>query len=107
MDHAHRVVERIVMDGEPRMAGIGEELQQVAERDILLHGDDVRARHHYVADTPLPERQDIAQHRALGRREFAFGGLAFLQHLGEIGAQRAGTAQPQERPQALDQPLDA
>ena len=56
MNHADRVVERVVIDDEPRMAGILEHLQELAERNVLLHGDDVGARHHDVLDPPLAQR---------------------------------------------------
>ena len=42
------------------MAGAFEHLDQFAERDILLHRDDVGARHHDVVDPALAQRQDVA-----------------------------------------------
>ena len=37
VDHADRIVERVVVDDEPRMPGLLEHLHQFAERDVLLH----------------------------------------------------------------------
>ena len=55
VDHAARIVERVVVDGQARMAGALEHLEQFAERDVLLDRDDVGARHHDVVD-PGPRR---------------------------------------------------
>ena len=63
------VIEGVLIDDEPRMAGALEHLHEFAERDIPLHGDDVGARHHDIHDAPLAQAEDVAEHRALGRRE--------------------------------------
>ena len=63
------VVERLIVDDETRMAGIGKHLQQLAERDVALHGDDVGARHHDVHDPPLAQGEDVLQHGAFFGRE--------------------------------------
>ena len=87
MDHADGIVERLVVDDEPRMAGIGEHLQQLAERDVALHGDDVGTRHHDIRDPPLAQRQDVAaascflRARSRARRRP-------LEHVLEVGADR-------------------
>ena len=51
------------------MAGALEHLDQLAERDVLLHRDDVGARHHDVVDPAPAQRQDVGEHGALLRRE--------------------------------------
>ena len=87
MDHAGRIVERVVVDHEPRMPGALEHFDQFAERDVLLHGDDVGARHHDALDPGFAQPEDILEH---GR---FFGRKARLRLLGgenefEIGAGR-------------------
>ena len=69
MHHAGRVIERLVVDDEARMRGGLEHLDELAERDVLLHRDDVGARHHDVLDPPLAQAQDVFEHRALVGRE--------------------------------------
>ena len=69
--HADRIVERLVVGDEARMAGAFEHLDQVAERDVALHRDDVGARHHDVVDPAPAQRQDVGEHDALLRREAA------------------------------------
>ena len=87
MDHADGIVERLVVDHEPRMARIREHLEQLAERDVALHGDDVGTRHHDIRDPPLAQRQDVAQHGAFFGREAVRAG-ARLEHVLEVGADR-------------------
>ena len=55
MHHAGGVVERVIIDNEPRMTGVFEHLHQVAERDIPLHGDDVGARQHDILNAALTQ----------------------------------------------------
>ena len=86
VDHADRIVERLVVDDEARMAGALEHLDQVAQRNVLLHRDDVGARHHHVIDPAPAQRQDIGEHGALLRREAAFTVRAAFQHGLQIGA---------------------
>ncbi len=42
--------------------------------DVLLHRDDVGARHHDVADSALAQTQDVLEHPAFFRREAGFAG---------------------------------
>ena len=64
VNDAFGVVERFVVDHEPRMrrARTG---HQFAERNIPFHRDDVGAVHHHVGDLPLVQAEDVAQHGAL------------------------------------------
>ena len=41
MHHPDRIIEGVVVDDEARMGGVLEDLEKVAEGDILLHRDDV------------------------------------------------------------------
>ena len=89
MDHAGRIVERVVIDHEPRMCGDLEHANQLADRDILLHGDDVGARHHDALDAAFAQPQNILEHGRFFRRET---GLRLLggENVFEIGARRRG-----------------
>ena len=72
------------------MRGVLEHLHQFAERDVLLHGDDVGARHHDVVDPALAQRQDVLEHGALFRRDAGLAGHRGFQHDFDVGAGRAG-----------------
>ena len=87
-DHADRIVERVVVDDEARVAGALEHLDQLAERNVLLHRDDVGARHHHVVHPAPAQREDVGEHHAFLRREAALEGAA-LQHGLQVGAGRA------------------
>ena len=62
MDHPDRIIEGVVVDHEARMGGVLEHLQEIAERNVLLHGDDVGPRHHDVVDPALAQAQDVLEH---------------------------------------------
>jgi hypothetical protein len=85
-----RVVERLLVDDEARMRRGLEHLHQLAQRDVLLHRDDVGARYHDVGDPPLAQCQDVLEHRAFFRREAGVAVRAGLEHDLEVGADRAG-----------------
>ena len=68
------------------MRGAFEHAQQFAERDVLLHRDDVGARHHDVVDAALAQPEDVLEHPALVRREAEFAGRHGVEHLAQIGA---------------------
>ena len=53
------------------MPRLGEQLDEVRERRLLLDRDDVRARHADVAGIALAEVQQVADHLALERGEIA------------------------------------
>ena len=107
MDHADRIVERVVEDDEPRMTCILEHLYQFAERDVLLDRDDVGARNHHVVDPPFAQPKNILEHRAFFRREAEIAGGAVLQNLLEVGARRS-RAPAEHRAQPLrEEPVAA
>src|SRR5665811_637159 len=56
------------------MRGALERADQFADFDVLLHGDDVGAGDHDVADTALAQPQDVLEHPAFFRREAGFAG---------------------------------
>ena len=87
MHHADRIVERVVIDHEPRMSGAGKHLDQFADGDVLLHGDDVGARHHYAFDPAFAQPKNILEHGGFGRREAGFRLLGGEDEL-ELGARR-------------------
>ena len=65
MNDAFGIVERFVVDHEPRMRRALEQAHQFAERNVALDRDDVGAMHHHVGDAPLVQAEDVAQHGAL------------------------------------------
>ena len=67
------------------MAGALEYPHQFAERDVLLHGDDVGARHHHALDPAFAKAENVFQHRGFFGRK---AGLRLIggQYLLEIGA---------------------
>ena len=87
--HADRIVERVVVDHQARMAGALEHLHQFAERDVLLHGDDVGARHHDVPDPALAQpRMFLSMRLSSGEKPDSPGGIG-VEHVLEVGADRA------------------
>jgi hypothetical protein len=95
--HPDRIIEGVVVDDEARMGSVLEDLEKIAESDVLLDRDDVGPRHHDVVDPPLAQAQNVLEHAALVRRETCFSSLPFEQHL-EVGADR-GRAPTEYRPQ--------
>ena len=87
MHHPDRIVERIVIDHEPRMRGAGEQQEQFADGDILLHGDDVGPRHHDAFDPAFAQPKNVLEHGGFGRRE---AGLRLIgrEHELQVGAGR-------------------
>jgi hypothetical protein len=87
VDHAGRIVEGVVIDHEPGMGRVFEHAHQFADGDLLLHGDDVGARHHDALDPEFAQPKDILEHNGFFRRE---AGLRLLggEHELEIGAGR-------------------
>ena len=103
--HADRIVERVVIDDEARMAGALEHAHQFAERDVLLHVDDVGARHHDVADAALAQAEDVLEHPAFFRREAGFARRHGVEHVLEVGADRARLpAEQRAQGRAANQP---
>ena len=95
MDHAGRIVERVVVDHETRMAGAGEHFDQLADGDALLHGDDVGPRHHDALDPALAQGEDVLEHRGFCGREAGFA-LFSGQHEFKIGAGRGRSPAEQD-----------
>src|SRR5665213_3294381 len=69
MDHAGRIIERVLVNDEPRMCSALEYLDQFAEHDVLLHGDDVGARDHDAFYPGLAQTEDILEHGGFARRK--------------------------------------
>ena len=85
MDHADGIVERVIVDDQPRMRLGGKDLQEVAQCDAFLDRDDVGARHHHIRHPPLAQAEDVAQHGAFFGREAGSDG-ALLQGGPQVGA---------------------
>ena len=60
MDHAGRIVERVVIDHESRMCGDLEHANEFADGDVLLHGNDIGARHHDALDPAFAQPQEYS-----------------------------------------------
>ena len=88
--HPDRIIQAVIVDDQPRMGGVLEYLDEIAERDVLLHRNDVGARHHEIAETPFAQAQDVFDHPAFFRRKSSLDGGAVQQRL-EIRADRGRT----------------
>ncbi len=77
------------------MPGIAENGQNLVQRGVARHRDDVGARDHDVADPALAQAENVGQHRPLLGAEI--GELSVLlilrQRFGDVLADRAAAAQ--------------
>src|SRR5512133_2585433 len=48
VQHADDVVDRVTVDGQPRVGTLGDEANHVIERSSYVDGGDLRARHHQL-----------------------------------------------------------
>ena len=71
VDHADDGIEFLAIDRQAAMAGLLEQLHQIGEAGVFVHGDDVRPRHADIAGIALPEVEQVAQHLALDGRKVA------------------------------------
>jgi hypothetical protein len=85
MNHG-RIVERIVVHDKPRMAGAFEHAHKLAELDVLLHGNDIRARNHDVSNPALAKAENILEHPAFVRGEAGFTGAHGIEYVLEVGS---------------------
>jgi hypothetical protein len=96
MHHADRIIERVVVDHEPRMTGAGKHHDEFADGDVLLHGDDIGARYHDALDPAFAQTENILEHRRLYRwRETRFGLLGREDEF-KVGARRRGLPTKQD-----------
>ena len=65
VNHAARIVQRLVIDRHAAVAVRLEQFQQFAERRLLVDGIYFCAGNHHVVDAHLAQPQDIMQHGAL------------------------------------------
>ena len=70
------------------MAGNFENLDQIAKRDVLLHGDNIGARHHDALDPRLAQPENIFQHRRFFGRKARLRLLLFSEDKLQVGARR-------------------
>jgi hypothetical protein len=103
MDHADRIIERLLIDDQARMARIREHLHELAQPDVLAHRDDIGARHHDVDDAALAQPEDVLEEDAFLGREPA-PGCARLQQIGQVGADRSPLP-AEDRPQRPGEPI--
>ena len=102
MDHAARVIERLVIDRETRMLGLAEHCHQLCDGNRLFHGDDVGPRHHDVLDRELAEAEDVEKHGALLCAEGVVARLAASERVLDHLAQVRLLAKPEAREQSLE-----
>ena len=88
VDHAHGIVERVIVDHEPRVSSSFEDTHEIAELDVLLHGDDIGARDHDIADAAFAQAKNILEHPAFFRREAGFTGTHDIKYVLEVSARR-------------------
>ncbi len=91
VDHAGDGIERPAIDGQARMAGLDEELDQRVEAGAFLDGDDVATQHRHVAHRAVAEIEQVLEHDALGRRQVAGVGsvvLMIFDRLGDLVTER-------------------
>ena len=100
MNHAPRVVERLLVHRQARVAGGAKTIEHLPERRIERQGDDVRARHHHVLDPNLVKLENVLEDGALLRRELL--DRALVERVLDIVARR-GRRQAEQRAHALEQ----
>ena len=100
MNHAARIIERLVIDREPRMLGLAEHAHQLVDGDRVVDGDDVGPRHHHVRDRELAESEDAPEHVALlaAQRIALAAGQRILDQLAQVRL----LAETESRKQALE-----
>ena len=100
VDHAARIVERLVIDRQARVAGGAKAIKHFAQRGIERKRDDVGARHHHVLDPHVMKREHVLEDGALLRAELL--ARALLDRVLDIVARRSGR-QAEQRPHPLEQ----
>ena len=100
VDHAARVVERLVVDRQARMAGGRGTVEHLAQGRVERKRDDVGARHHHVRDPHVVKREHVLEDRALLRGELL--ARALLDRVLDVVAHGRGR-QAEQRPQPLEQ----
>src|SRR5262249_8422285 len=102
--HAHGIIERVVVDHKPGVTSSLKHAHEFAQLDFLLHGDDIRARDHDVADAALAQAKNIFKHPAFFRREAGFPRTHDIKDVLEVSAD--GTGFPTEqRAQCAHEPV--
>src|SRR5262249_3459440 len=91
----HGTVQGVVVDDKPRMRGAFENAHQLADVDVLLDGNDIRARNHDIAHAPLAQPENVLEHPAFFRREAGLTGAHDIEDVLEVGPH--GTRLPAEQ----------
>ena len=104
VNHAARVVERLLVDRQSRVAGGAKQVQHLPQRGVYRDRDNVGARQHHVGDPDVVQRQHVLEDRALLGREFRGGAL--VDRVLDVLADRARreaeeAAEPFEQPRRL------
>ena len=83
MQDAHDVVELAVVDGQARMRGLAQLVQQILPAVLHVDARDLLPRHHDVVHGELTQIQDRQEHLPVPRRDHR-------SRLGDHGAQLLG-----------------
>ena len=67
VDHAARIVERLVIDRQAGVAGGAKAIEHLAQGRVERKRDDVGARHHHVLDPNVVQREHVLEDGALLR----------------------------------------
>jgi hypothetical protein len=104
MDHAARIVERLAIDGQARMASRLKDIEEVRKRDVDRHRDDVGPRDHDIIHALSAQAQNILEHCALFGREprFLLGPVA-LENIREVLADGRGSLEPERDLDAVEE----
>ena len=100
VDHAARIVERLVIDRQARVAGGAEAIEHFPQRRVERKRDDVGARHHHVLDPHVVQREHVFEDGALLGSELL--ARALLDRVFNVVARRRGR-QSEQRPHPLKQ----
>ena len=103
VDHAARVVEGLGVDRQARVACGAEDPQEVAQRGLDRHRDDVGARHHDVVDPMGAQAEHVLEHRPFLGRELgpAIAGQRLLQVVADSTGRRRIPSRARKRSMKL------
>ena len=98
VDHAARIIERVAVHGQARVAGGAEDAQHLAQRRVDIDRDDIGARQHHVLDPELVQAEHVFQHDAFLRREIARRGIGRERLVELLARRRAAHAERGAQP---------
>ena len=100
VDHATRVVERVLINRQARVPGGAEQVQHFPQRRVERERDDVGARDHDIGDPDIVQGQNVLEDRAFLGREF--GAVALVDRVLDVVANRS-RREAEQRAQTFEQ----